>query len=125
MAGRARSIGTHGQRPAEKAGNRSASNYCFGWIHLFILFVYGWYLAASAPALYWENDETTLSPICVRVGIYLRCKTVLVYSKTERMEQVKYRVPLAPLGFAEAPRTRIFDLSLFIPSERFKVPLEG
>ena len=28
MAGRARGIGTHGQRPTEKAGNRGASNYC-------------------------------------------------------------------------------------------------
>jgi hypothetical protein len=41
MAGRAYGIGTHGQRPAEKAGNRGASNYCFGWFHLFtLLFVW-------------------------------------------------------------------------------------
>src|SRR5208282_3718592 len=39
MAGRARGIGTHGQRPTEKAGNRGASNYCFGWFHVLVLFV--------------------------------------------------------------------------------------
>ena len=46
MAGRARGIGTHGQRPAEKAGNRGASNYCFGWFHVLILFVCDWCLVA-------------------------------------------------------------------------------
>jgi hypothetical protein len=53
MAGRARGIGTHGQRPAEKAGNRGASNYCFGWFHVFTLFVCDWCLVASAPGLRW------------------------------------------------------------------------
>jgi hypothetical protein len=43
MAGRARGIGTHSQRPTEKAGNRGASNYCFGWFHVLVLFVCDWF----------------------------------------------------------------------------------
>ena len=53
MAGRARGIGTHGQRPTEKAGNRGASNYCFGWFHVLTFFVCDWCLVASAPGLRW------------------------------------------------------------------------
>src|SRR5882757_2412005 len=62
MAGRARGIGTHGQRPAEKAGNRGASNYCFGWFHVLILFVCDWCLVASAPGLRWgRRSNSTIS----------------------------------------------------------------
>ncbi len=33
-AGGVHCIGTDGHRPSEKAGNRSAGNYCFGWFHV-------------------------------------------------------------------------------------------
>jgi hypothetical protein len=35
----ARRMDTHSERPSEKAGHRSASNYCFGWFdHVFAFF---------------------------------------------------------------------------------------
>ena len=72
MAGRARGIGTHGQRPAKKAGNRGASNYCFGWFHVLILFVCDWCPVASAPGLRWGRRSNSTISHFMRVGFYSR-----------------------------------------------------
>src|SRR5271169_648760 len=72
MAGRARGIGTHGQRPTEKAGNRGASNYCFGWFHVLILFVCDWCLVAPAPGLRWGRRSNRTISHFMRVGFYSR-----------------------------------------------------
>ena len=84
MAGRARGIGTHGQRPAEKAGNRGASNYCFGWFHVLILFVCDWCLVASAPGLRWgRRSNSTISHLCATAFIQ-EAERVLLYSRKPR-----------------------------------------
>jgi hypothetical protein len=37
---RARGIGSHGERPSQKAGNSRASNYCFGWFNHVVTFLF-------------------------------------------------------------------------------------
>src|SRR5277367_4704726 len=84
MAGRARGIGTHGQRPAEKAGNRGASNYCFGWFHVLILFVCDWCLVASAHGLRWGRRSNSTISHFMRGGFYSRGRKGLLYSRKLR-----------------------------------------
>lgn len=69
MAGRARGICTHGERASEEAGNSRAGNHRFGWFHeltFFLRVVDIW----PPPRLRCpgEDDQTSPSPICVRVG---------------------------------------------------------
>ena len=37
---RARGIGSHGERPSQKAGNGCAGNYCFGWFNHVVIFLF-------------------------------------------------------------------------------------
>src|ERR1700730_1009851 len=83
MAGGTRGIGTHGQRPTEKAGNRGASNYCFGWFHVLILFVCVWCLVAPALGLRWRRRSNSTISYSMRVGFYSRGrKGTTLFQKT-------------------------------------------